>query len=392
MQSKFVEELLYAEEDTTLDFKREQYPFEQASKNAKSELLKDILAFVNAFRRSDAYILIGVEEKRGERSAVIGVQEHLDDAKLQQFVNSKTQSPVTFSYQEFIHDELPIGVIHIPIQTRPVYTNKDFGKVLKETVYLRRGSSTAIAKPEEIKQMGMETSGSLAQPTVKLHLVDRNTGVTRKIPVDIERPSWFDVPPQKKIPDYGPESPAGAGALKTIFHNPMANLDFYRELAVYLRSISCFKATMELENTSGQPIHDAIIVLELNDPNNSYEFLGSADRPPQPFQSNTPFLNRLGEPIGLNSVSVRKESTVWKVECCFGKIRPREKVRLNEDLLIGSRVTGEVQVAGVVFADNIATPISVGFSMCFKSGSRTLSVEDIIEANRTIDRLTNRDN
>ena len=99
-QSDFIEELLFAEEDASLDFKRQQYVFEGADRVTKSELLKDILAFVNAFRRTDAYILIGVEENRAGRSKVVGVQEQLDDAKLQQFVNSKTQLPVTFAYSK----------------------------------------------------------------------------------------------------------------------------------------------------------------------------------------------------------------------------------------------------------------------------------------------------
>ena len=62
IRSDFIEGLLFADEDASLDFKREQYAFERADKESKSELLKDVLAFVNAFRRADAYILIGVEE------------------------------------------------------------------------------------------------------------------------------------------------------------------------------------------------------------------------------------------------------------------------------------------------------------------------------------------
>jgi len=50
-------------------------------------------------RRSDAYILIGVEEVKGGRCNVIGVINHFDDASIQQFVNSKTNHPLNFSYQ-----------------------------------------------------------------------------------------------------------------------------------------------------------------------------------------------------------------------------------------------------------------------------------------------------
>jgi predicted HTH transcriptional regulator len=67
-----MEELLNEEEGSTLDFKLEQYPFQKASDEEKSELLKDILAFSNAWRRADAYILIGVQEVKGGRSIVKG--------------------------------------------------------------------------------------------------------------------------------------------------------------------------------------------------------------------------------------------------------------------------------------------------------------------------------
>src|SRR5579864_5379397 len=66
MNDVLFERLLYEEESTTLDFKKEQYRFAKATEYEKSELLKDILGFANAWRRSEAYILIGVEEMRGD--------------------------------------------------------------------------------------------------------------------------------------------------------------------------------------------------------------------------------------------------------------------------------------------------------------------------------------
>ena len=61
MTNELFERLLYEEEGTTIDFKKEQYRFVKATDEEKSELLKDILGFANAFRRSATYILIGVE-------------------------------------------------------------------------------------------------------------------------------------------------------------------------------------------------------------------------------------------------------------------------------------------------------------------------------------------
>jgi len=68
MTDELFERLLYEEESVTVDFKREQYPFAKATDDEKAELLKDILGFSNAWRRSEAYILIGVEDIRGGRA------------------------------------------------------------------------------------------------------------------------------------------------------------------------------------------------------------------------------------------------------------------------------------------------------------------------------------
>lgn len=81
--SDLIETLLFEEEGSALDFKREQYRFNKASENEKSELLKDIIAFTNAWRRSDAYILIGVKEVKGARCEIAGISDDLDDAQIQ---------------------------------------------------------------------------------------------------------------------------------------------------------------------------------------------------------------------------------------------------------------------------------------------------------------------
>ena len=111
MNPEIFEQLLYEEESTTLDFKKGQYPFAKASEVEKSELLKDILGFANAWRRSEAYILIGVEEVRGGRSNVVGIlaTDHLDDHSLQQFVNSLTHQPVRFQYEAFGYEGNKLG-------------------------------------------------------------------------------------------------------------------------------------------------------------------------------------------------------------------------------------------------------------------------------------------
>ena len=146
--------------------------------NLRVSYSSDILAFANAWRRTTAYILIGVDEVKGGRSKIVGVGTHLDDAKLHQYVNSKTQQPIEFSYQPFRTENMEIGVIEIPIQERPIYLKRGFGIIKKNDVYKRDGSSTAIATPDEIVKMGAKQDSG-GTPQLVLEWAD----IKRRVPL-----------------------------------------------------------------------------------------------------------------------------------------------------------------------------------------------------------------
>lgn len=167
---QLLESLLYEEESNSLDFKRDQYRFVDSPEFEKAKLLKDILAFCNAWRRTDAFILIGIAEVKGGKSTVVGIQELLDDAQIQQFVNEKTQRPVNFSYRNLSFRDKQIALIHIPIQQKPIYLRKDYGGLKRNEVYIRRGSSTSVATPDEIANMRQVDPPSSSPPMPKLVL------------------------------------------------------------------------------------------------------------------------------------------------------------------------------------------------------------------------------
>jgi hypothetical protein len=219
MNTGLIEQLLNEDESTSLDFKRAQYPFEGASDEQKSELLKDILAFANAWRRTDSYILIGVEEVKGGRSVVVGVTEHLDDAKLQQFVNSKTQRPIGFSYEALPFESVQVGVIRIPVQARPAYIKQDYGRLKKHTVYVRRGSSTGVAEPDEVSRMGLTSEDYHPRPrlclmakatawdTIVVAIKNEGKGVAKAPYLS------FSIPENYRLSPYGVDGNYGEGIL-----------------------------------------------------------------------------------------------------------------------------------------------------------------------------------
>jgi hypothetical protein len=151
-----VERLLFEDESNVLDFKVDQYPFGGATDEQRGELLKDIFAMANSWGRAEfRYILIGVREVVGGRAEVVGVQQHLPEHALQQLVNSRANRPVELSYHALDYEGKSIGVLAIAKQQRPIYLQKSYGRLQANTVYVRRGSSTVIAAPDEIAQMGL---------------------------------------------------------------------------------------------------------------------------------------------------------------------------------------------------------------------------------------------
>ena len=155
MRTSQLTALLHRSEGETLDFKRDQYPFVKATDEERGELLKDLLAMANAWKESDGYIVIGVEEEHGRAKRVCGATASLEDASLQQFVKSRTNRPVSFLVEVLPYNGVNITVITInKEQRRPIFLPKGFGQLKANVVYIRRGSSTAEAAPDEIADMG----------------------------------------------------------------------------------------------------------------------------------------------------------------------------------------------------------------------------------------------
>jgi hypothetical protein len=151
--------LLFRGESETLEFKSDNYSLD--NDDEKGEFLKDLMAFVNAWRDTDAYILLGVKGSSSGVEQVAGMTKDRDDNEFQTLARGKITPAIRFGYETVIHDGKKCGVIHIPVQNRPAFLTKDFGKLKANDVHIRRGSATSIAAPDEISRMGAaaKTSG-----------------------------------------------------------------------------------------------------------------------------------------------------------------------------------------------------------------------------------------
>ncbi len=370
---ELIDRLLHEEEGTALDFKRDQYPFDGENDRTKSELLKDVLAFANSWRRSAAYILIGVEEVRGQRCRAVGVSVHLDDARLQQFVTSKTNRPVDFQYRQALFEGVEIGILEIPEQDRPTYLNRAYGKLDKDVVYLRRGSSTVKARPDEIARMGAVVAGKTQSesPELSIEWTDLESKTLLPSPSSVK-----SVILDPRL-DYGTFSP-GPRTTDRLFSVDVLdvhrNRDYSREVIDYTYDMSFLTPLgLRIRNKSGVAVRRVL-------------FVGSVAKIPGTVihegliePSLYRFISTPVDAIDNREVNPRidENSDRWDIEIDFGDIRPRDEIWITRPILFGSDKPGTIRLEGELRGDNIRDPITCELAIEVEVERREMLMSDV---------------
>lgn len=142
-------------EEPKIDSKR---TLDITTRGNKAELIKDIIAITNSEPINDptGYYIIGAKHKQLFDISSL----KLDDATLQQIINSKCHKPIDFQYKQFSIEDKTIGVIVIPkSDKKPHLVSEDYfddhgNKLLQRgTCFIRKGSSTSIATKEDYDLM-----------------------------------------------------------------------------------------------------------------------------------------------------------------------------------------------------------------------------------------------
>jgi hypothetical protein len=366
MDISLLNKLLYEEENTTLDFKRNQYKFVKATDNEKSELLKDVLAFANAWRRADAYILIGVQEVKGGKSIVKGISEHFDDADLQQFINKKTNRVVHFSYETVAYSGMQIGVIKISTQERPIFLRNDFGKLRRNVVYIRRGSTTDEATPDEVVIMSKEDL-KISEPALDVEFADYKNKIN--LGKEIEGISKI-----LKIPLLSDIPMLHSGDFPTSILNPK-NSNYYRQKAVYLSKVRLLnKFFLSVKNNGNILANNVRIEIKVKKESDLY-ICDESKYPKEPKEDSRQFyMPRLS--VG-DDITVEETDEHWFIEIYFKKVQPKAISWTNNPVYIGSKTEKILNLSGTVFADNISEPININLIISIKTQHMNISIDEI---------------
>lgn len=381
-----IEELLYEEESSTLDFKQEQYPFINAEDHQKSELLKDILAFANAWRRNDAYILIGIEEVKGARSNILGIDTTLDDAALQQFVNSKTQRPIIFEYKNYQIENKTVGVIKIPLNDRPIYLKKDYGKLKKNVVYLRRGSSTVEAEPDEIAKMGASVHTDKQVPSLKFSFANRDE--KKLLPENIDLSTTllqFNGP----IPEYEKNEKASFGQFNTIRLSYSVNKNYYKELFdyYYWQTLIC-PIAFYLKNTSDITVTDIKIELVVDSCEDTISFLLKKELKKMPSANNDPIANIKSLPQHIEEkkmqpdIKIHHVNNFWHIEVYFSKVQAGQTVFTKDLIYLASKDSMNIKLTYKIFGDNLPAPKESDLNINLSVDQNNINLDALNEKRR----------
>lgn len=376
---ELIEKLLYEEESTTLDFKEEQYCFENGTKYQKCELLKDILAFANAWRREDSYILVGVKEVRGSKSIVIGIseEEKLDDAKLQQFINQKINKPVHFEYRNISIEDKTIGVIKIPLENniRPFYANNDCEHVKKNDVKIRRGSATETATPDEIIEMSKDTLKVNDNPMLNLEFADNIDKKSLGSILKLESEYW-DISDVDNIPDYVESHQYS----QFNFQRGTTNSNYYRQVVEYYISEKLYKSiSFSLYNDSNILATDIKVEIELK--GNVVSILKKKDLPEYPKTSFDPLhhtnINRINKRVIQPDILLEKRDDIWYIDLLFKKIQAKQTIFSSDIIYFAGK--NEVVLNYKIYADNLSEPIVDSLSIEHNVIMKNMSYREVLD-------------
>ena len=152
--------LLQKPESTKLDFKA---MLSLKTEGEKKELAKDVAAIANS-KGGRGYIIFGIEDGT---KRILGIEgKRYTEEQIQQVISQRCEPPITVNLDIIPMDDKQIAVLTIYKSSQRPHQIRQTG-----VFYIRRGSTTDIARREEIASM-LQESGMLQNERIVLNRVE----------------------------------------------------------------------------------------------------------------------------------------------------------------------------------------------------------------------------
>jgi tetratricopeptide (TPR) repeat protein len=153
--------LIAGTEGQNIDFKRELH---LDTAKVKAELVKDIIAVANSESKK-GYLIIGIDDDK----QIVGTAG-LEEERIQQIAYSHITPPVILTCELIplaTHGALFVGVITVKSTKQPHKVAVSIERLSQDEVFIRRGSITTKASPEDIIRMHEHEEETQSQREVK---------------------------------------------------------------------------------------------------------------------------------------------------------------------------------------------------------------------------------
>lgn len=367
-----LEQLLWRGEGDALDFKVAPYRIVRATDDEKSEFAKDVLAMANAWRSEAAFILLGVDETvlPGPGRA-IGAVDFPDDAILQELLRAKTNRVLEFSFEVVSFQGKRIGVLRVPCQKRPFFLKKDFGKLKAGVVYVRRGSSTDQADPDEVFRMGAESVEDVS-PVFDVQFA----GAGDQCPMG---PRFLVESMELRTPSDAVLAPFRVTQRGPYDMDVSLNTDYHVELLRYAQVKGLMRPVrLMIANRSGRVARGVRMEFDVD---SSRVMVATGLDPSRP--SRDRYDSLLRSPIGVlrpqePDIDVGRVGDRFRVVFYARTVQPKARV-VSPRLFVGACNSGVEAILGRVYLDE-SEPQEVELTFELRAARRVTTLEDLVRA------------
>ena len=359
---KLIDRLLYEKSSDVLIFRPHEYRFEGALILEKSQILKDIISAANAWRRTDTYILIGVEENPEGKNRVLGIMNHLDENQVIDFVSSKVQKSILFSYHGLTVDRKKIGLIHIPLQERPFFLKEDYANLKKYVIYVLRRDMVQEAGTEEVAKI-KESGQKIARPAPSLKVEFAHSGKREPLGDHLRLKTYqIDIPEPGSLPDYTFPGHNQDWAFFYCFPFQKINRDYYRELGEHYRSIGYVGLiNFCVSNAGEENLRDVRVEIRVEDPEKDYICMEEFELPTNP-EKNLGWSR--SKPLLVNmdaNLLVNWEDPFWAIHLFFKEIPAHKTVFSSGGVYLGGKSSMSLDMVAMLEAPQLS--LTLPFSL-----------------------------
>jgi hypothetical protein len=285
---------------------------------------------------------------------------------------------VRFHYRAFCYEGKQVGIFVLDDgQERPIHLTRNYGKLEKDKVYVRRGSSTdpsRPASPSEIARMGAARPLHRAELLVEFAEVHRDDAIGARVRLKCE---FCNVPERKDIPKLRDphEHPFG---LRTDFMRSH-NANYYRELAEYeLMTRLCRAVRLTVKNIGEAAANNVRVELVVPARSGLLPTLDMPERPEKEeiLEARIPRGSRSVHRRDPGEVDVDQNEDRFRIEVDCKDLQPGRQV-WSDTFYIGAGHSGDYPIQGQIFADNLPVPQQFTLTVSAEVEHTALTLEEL---------------